>query len=85
MFTVFLLIFLVRVSGWSEVTPVSVDRVGIFFRRAMTATSTTDTSLKHPPIRVVFEVILLYSICKFSAAAAGFFKDFAYINCFLYL
>ena len=53
---------IVRLANWMEVSPVSVDRVGTFFRRALS--STTETSTNHPPIRVVFEVSIRGSAMK---------------------
>ena len=44
---------IVRVDGWTEVSPVSVDRVGTYFRQAA-ALSTSSL----PPARVVFRVQL---------------------------
>ena len=44
---------IVRVNGWQEVNPVSVDRVGTYFRLAK---SSLTSSL--PPARVVFDVKL---------------------------
>uniref|UniRef100_A0A8C3LM71 Vacuolar protein sorting 13 homolog D n=1 Tax=Chrysolophus pictus TaxID=9089 RepID=A0A8C3LM71_CHRPC len=49
----------VRVNGWEEVSPVSVDKVGTFFRYAApdkNSSSSTFSSL--PPVRVVFEVTM---------------------------
>uniref|UniRef100_A0A8C3CX35 Vacuolar protein sorting 13 homolog D n=1 Tax=Cairina moschata TaxID=8855 RepID=A0A8C3CX35_CAIMO len=49
----------VRVNGWEEVSPVSVDKVGTFFRYAApdkNSSSFTFSSL--PPVRVVFEVTM---------------------------
>uniref|UniRef100_A0A8C8S488 Vacuolar protein sorting 13 homolog D n=1 Tax=Pelusios castaneus TaxID=367368 RepID=A0A8C8S488_9SAUR len=49
----------VRVNGWEQVSPVSVDKVGIFFRYAApdkTTSSATFSTL--PPVRVVFEVTM---------------------------
>ena len=44
-----------RVDGWREAKPVSVDRVGTFFRNvAAVRTSTSLTEL--PPARIVFQV-----------------------------
>ncbi len=57
---------IVRVNGWQEVTPVSVDRVGTYFRKApaipmlttaMGSASAT-TFVEMPPARVVFDVSL---------------------------
>ena len=42
-----------RVDGWQEVSPVSVDRVGTYFRQA-----TALPTLNLPPARVVFQVKL---------------------------
>ena len=53
---------IVRLTGWLEVTPVSVDRVGTFFRRALS--TTTDANAKHPPVRVVFDVSIRGSAMK---------------------
>ena len=46
------------VEGWQEVSPVTIDRVGTFFRKAIPATSFLDmqTDQVLPPIRVVFDV-----------------------------
>ena len=43
---------IVRVNGWQEVNPVSVDRVGTYFRQAKSLSSSL------PPARVVFDVKL---------------------------
>ena len=47
---------IVRVDGWQEVTPVSVDRVGTYFRKALPLSMSSDDD--SPPARVVFEVSL---------------------------
>ena len=47
----------VRVEGWREIKPVSVDRVGTFFRNvAAVRPSSSFTDL--PPVRLVFSVTL---------------------------
>uniref|UniRef100_A0A452R6S3 UBA domain-containing protein n=1 Tax=Ursus americanus TaxID=9643 RepID=A0A452R6S3_URSAM len=49
----------VRVNGWEQVSPVSVDKVGTFFRYAApdkNSSSSTFSSL--PPVRVVFAVTM---------------------------
>ena len=49
---------IVRVDGWCEVSPVSIDKVGTFFRKAMPlAGSAAGGGRDHfPPVRVVFDV-----------------------------
>uniref|UniRef100_T1J4D0 UBA domain-containing protein n=1 Tax=Strigamia maritima TaxID=126957 RepID=T1J4D0_STRMM len=50
---------LVRVDGWQPVTPVSVDKVGIFFRHAKPQINRTASVFAEvPPARVVFAVTL---------------------------
>jgi vacuolar protein sorting-associated protein 13D len=51
---------IVRVEGWQETTPVSVDRVGTYFRRALPEylASLSEAGTELPPARVVFEVTL---------------------------
>ena len=46
----------VRVEGWAEVGPVSVDKVGVFFRHA--GPEITDTYATTPKARIVFAVTL---------------------------
>ena len=41
----------VRVDNWHEVSPVSVDRVGSYFRRAEAIPSMMDFSTDMPPAR----------------------------------
>jgi vacuolar protein sorting-associated protein 13D len=49
---------IVRVDGWQEVDPVSVDRVGTYFRSAASLTSTLDAHQQMPAARIVFDVNL---------------------------
>uniref|UniRef100_A0A8C8S437 Vacuolar protein sorting 13 homolog D n=1 Tax=Pelusios castaneus TaxID=367368 RepID=A0A8C8S437_9SAUR len=58
----------VRVNGWEQVSPVSVDKVGIFFRYAAPDKTTSSATVSSdsecisfstlPPVRVVFEVTM---------------------------
>jgi vacuolar protein sorting-associated protein 13D len=57
----------VRVNGWQEVSPVSVDRVGTYFRKAASlgGGGLREDSLDFmPPARVVFDVTLEGSAMK---------------------
>ena len=49
---------IVRVDGWCEVSPVSIDKVGTFFRKAMPSAGSSDGSGRDnfPPVRIVFDV-----------------------------
>ena len=48
---------IVRVEGWDEVSPVSIDKVGTFFRKALPLHSSGQQQHSlPPPVRVVFDV-----------------------------
>lgn len=47
---------IILVEGWQEVSPVTIDRVGVFFRKAIPTPTISDDS--PPPIRIVCEVVI---------------------------
>ena len=49
----------VRVDGWREAKPVSVDRIGTFFRN-VNALRNSSSMTEIPPARIVFQVSLMY-------------------------
>uniref|UniRef100_A0A8C9YV97 Vacuolar protein sorting 13 homolog D n=1 Tax=Sander lucioperca TaxID=283035 RepID=A0A8C9YV97_SANLU len=50
---------LVRVCGWEQVKPVSVDKVGVFFRYAAPdRNNSSNTFSALPPVRVVFSITM---------------------------
>uniref|UniRef100_A0AAZ3RG97 UBA domain-containing protein n=1 Tax=Oncorhynchus tshawytscha TaxID=74940 RepID=A0AAZ3RG97_ONCTS len=50
---------LVRVGGWEQVKPVSVDKVGVFFRYAAPdRNNPSNTFSALPPVRVVFSITM---------------------------
>ncbi|XP_072305384.1 intermembrane lipid transfer protein VPS13D isoform X2 [Eucyclogobius newberryi] len=50
---------LVRVCGWEQIKPVSVDKVGVFFRYAAPdRNSSSNTFSALPPVRVVFAITM---------------------------
>lgn len=46
----------VHIDGWQAVSPVTVDRVGVFFRQALSQDRSNMDKTKSPSVRIVFDV-----------------------------